>query len=99
MKLNTDLECWLEYKNAKDDLILYKCLGCSTNYKKKFNENLKKRFANTYRFSDHDTMKVILLLWKGAYPYEHIEKSDPTSPPETKDFYCHLNMEDNTDAD
>ena len=47
-------------------------------------------------------MKVILLLWKGAYPYEHIddiEKSDPTSPPETKGFYCHLNMEDTTDAD
>ena len=61
-----------------------------------------KRFANTNRFSDHDTMKVILLLWKGAYPYEHIddiEKSDPTSPPETKGFYCHLNMEDTTDAD
>ena len=42
---NTD---FLEYTNAKDDLIKYKC------YQKKFDENLKKRFANTYKFSNYD---------------------------------------------
>ena len=47
MKLNTDLECWLEYKNAKDDLILYKCLCCSTNYQKKFDKNLKDLLIQT----------------------------------------------------
>ena len=43
-----------EYKNVKDDLIEYKCLCCNRDYQKKFDENLKKRFVNTYKFSNHD---------------------------------------------
>ena len=37
-----DCECYLEYANVKDFLIEYKCLYCSKNYQKKFDENLKK---------------------------------------------------------
>ena len=37
--------------------------------KKKFDENLKKRFFNAYNFSSHDKNKFSLLLRKGAYPY------------------------------
>ena len=42
------------------------------------------------------------MLWKGIYPYEYIddwEKFSETLLPEKEDFYSHLNMEDNTDAD
>ena len=57
-----DWNCVLEYKNFKDDLIEYKCLCCNKNYKKKFDENLKKRYFNTHKFSDHDINNFILLL-------------------------------------
>ena len=63
-----DCECFLEYTNVKVDLIECKCLCFNKNYQKKLTENLKKKFANTYKFSNHDVNKFILLLWKGVYP-------------------------------
>ena len=33
-----DCKCLLEYIHIKDDLIEYKCLCCSKNYQKMFNE-------------------------------------------------------------
>ena len=68
-----DCECFFEYTNLKVDLIEYKCLCCNKNYQKKFDENLKKPFYNTYKFSNHDNNKFILLLWKGVYPYEYMD--------------------------
>ena len=68
----------------------------------KFDEKLKKRFFDTYKFCNHDNNKFILLLQKGIYPYEYMddwEKSNETSLPEKEDFYCHLNMKDITDVD
>ena len=73
-----------------------------TSYQRKFDKNLKERFFNTYKFSNHDNNKFILLLRKGVYPYEYMndwEKFNKTSLPEKEDFYCHLNMEDVTDVD
>ena len=46
-------DCFLEYKNFKDDLIEYKCLCCNKNHQRKFDEKLKKRFSNSYKFSNH----------------------------------------------
>ena len=57
--------CCLEYKNFKDDLIDYKCLICNKNHQTKFYEKLKERFLNTYKFSNHDNNKSILLVRKG----------------------------------
>ena len=77
-------------------------LCCNEKYKKKTNEKLKKRFFNTYKFSDCDNNKFILLFCKGIYPYWHMddcEKFNEISLPEKEDFYSHLNMEDITDAD
>ena len=95
-------DCFLEYISFKDDLIEYKCLCCNKNYQHKFDEKLKERFFNTYKFSNHDNNKINLLLRKGVYPYEYMddwEKFNETSLPEKEDFYSHLNMEDITDAD
>ena len=97
-----DCECCLKYINVKNNSIEYKCLCCNKNYQKTFDKNVKKRFANTYKFPNHDIKKFILLLQKGVYPYEQMddwEKSNETSLPERYYFYSHLNMSDITDAD
>ena len=42
------------------------------------------------------------MFQKGVYPYEYMDylkKLNETSLPKKEDFYSHLNMEDNTDAD
>ena len=83
------------------DLIEYKYLCWNKNYQQKFNENLKEQFFNTYKFSNHDNNKFLLLLRKGVYPYECMddwEKFSETLLPEKGDFYSHLNMENITDA-
>ena len=82
-------DCFLEYTNFKDDLIEYKYLSCSKRYQQKLDEKLKERFFNTYKFSNHDNNKFILLLLKGVYPYEYMddwEKFNETSLPEKEHF-------------
>ena len=64
---------FLEYIYFKDDLIEYKCLYCDKSYQRKFDEKLKQRFYNTYKFSNHDNNNFILLLRKGVYPYEYMD--------------------------
>ena len=76
--------------------------SCNKIYQGKFNEKLKERLFNTYKFSNSDNNKYNLLLRKDVYLYEYMddwEKFNETSLPEKEDFYSHLNMEDNTDAD
>ena len=95
-------DCFLEYINFKDDSIEYKSLCCNKNYQQKFDEKLKERFFNTYKFSNHDNSRFILLLQKSVYPYEHmddLEKFNEASLPKQENLYSHLNMEDITDAD
>ena len=54
--------CFLKYMNFKDDLTEYKFLCRTKSYQHKFDEKLKERFFNTYKFSNHDNNKFILLL-------------------------------------
>ena len=68
-----DCECCLEYTNVKDNLIEYTFLCCNKNYPKMFHKILKNIFANTYKFSNHNINKLILLLPKGVYPYKYID--------------------------
>ena len=94
-------DCFFEQTNFKDDLIEYKCLCCNKSYQRKFDENLKERFFNTYKFSIDDNNKFLLLLQKGVYPYVYMddwEKFNEISLPEKEDFYRHLNNEDFTDV-
>ena len=81
--------CCLKYTKAKADVIGYKCLCCNKVYQKKFDEKLMKRFANTYKFGNHDINKFVLLLQKGVYLYEYIDdwvNFSETSLPEKKIF-------------
>ena len=79
-------DCFHEYESIKDNSIKYKYLFCNENYSNKLNEEIKKRFTNTYKFSNNDINKFILLLRKGIYPKK-------------EQFCSNLNMEDITDAD
>ena len=59
-------------------------------------------FKNTFKFSNNDTNKFILLLRKGVYPYEYIddwEKFNETTLPEKTEFYSNLIIEDIKNAD
>ena len=96
-----DCNCFLEYGSVKDNLIKYKRLSCNKDYSNKLDKKIKKRFKNTFKFSNNDINKFILLLRKGVYPYKYMdewEKFNETTLPE-KEFYGYLNMEDTIDAD
>ena len=62
-------------------------LGCAVRrlvagWKRNVDENLKKQFLNTCKFSNHDISKFILLLGK----MDDWEKFNETSLPGKKDF-------------
>ena len=96
---------------TKNKKLLLKCFNCNIYYKKKFSNDLIKKFKNTYSSCNNDTIepsssgrinKFVLLLRKGVYPYEYMdswERFSVTSLPSKKDFYSNLNMEDINDID
>ena len=87
---------------TKNKKLFLKCFNCNIYYKKKFNNDLIKKFKNTYSFCDNDLNKFVLLLRKGVYPYEYMdswERFSETSLPSKEDFYSNLNMEDISDID
>ena len=61
-----DCNCFLEHESVNDNLIKCKCLSCNKNYSSKIDKKLKKRFKNTFKFSNSDIHKFILLLRKGV---------------------------------
>ena len=88
-----------------DNNKIYKTIKYNKNCQKKLkkkNVSLKKRYANTYKFGNHYINKSILLLRKGAFPYEYMsdwEKVNEALLPEKEVFYNNLNVEDITDVD
>ena len=74
-------------------------MPCNEFYSKKLNEKLKRKFKNTYKLSNNDINKFILLLRKGVYPYEYMDdwkKLNETKLREKEVFYINLNLEDIT---
>ena len=97
----TDYKFYLEYISTKDELLIFNCPKCSKNHLKHFNENLIKRFTNTYEFCDGDINKFRLMLRKGVYLCEYMNGSkrfDETLLPDNEDFYSNLNIEEITDT-
>ena len=74
IKFIDSAKCQLHYQNLSitSHLINYKCLSCNKNYSNKIDEESKKWFKNTFKFSDDDINKFILLLRKGVYSYDYI---------------------------
>ena len=80
-------------------MIIHKCLSWNKCYWKKLNEELKTKLKNTFKFSNTDINKFILLLRKDIYPYEYmdyLEKVNEETLPEKEEFYRNLNIEDIT---
>ena len=84
-----DRDCFLEYESVKDNLIKCKCLTCNKDYPNKIDEDLKKQFKNTFKFSIDDIITFILVLRKGVYPHEYMddwENFNETTLSEKEDF-------------
>ena len=89
--------CWV-----KDDQLIFRCFERKKNYKKDFNKELIKSFANTYEFCNGNINKFILLLRKGVYPYEYMnswERFDEISLADEEAFYSELKIKDFIDVD
>ena len=74
-----------DFIGFKNNRLHYKC----NKYEKRWltpRIGLIKKFPNTYKFCIGDINKFILLLRKGAYPYEHRERFGETSLPDKKAF-------------
>ena len=92
-----DCNCFLGYERFKEHSIKYKCLSCNKNYSNKIDEEFKKRFKTTFKFSNNDINKFILLRRKGVYSYEYMdewEKFNKKLLPEKEEFYSNLNREE-----
>ena len=86
---------------TKDEKLIFTFFECKKNYRKDFNKELIKRFANICEFCNGNINKFILLLRKDVYPYEYMdswEKFDDTSLPDKEAFYSDLDMEDITNV-
>ena len=59
------------YGSVKDNLIKHKCLSCNKDYSNKTDEELNKWFKNTFKFSNNDINKFILLFTKDVCPYKY----------------------------
>ena len=91
-----------DYMSIKDKKLIFRRFECKKDYEKDFNKKLIHRFANTFKFCNGDINTFILLLRKGVYPYEYMERwerLDEASLPDKEAFYSNLNMEDITDID
>ena len=81
--------------------MIYRCGECKGKCKITI-EGFIKKFPSTYQFSNGDLKKFILLLRRGAYPYEYMdswEKFDATTLPAKKSFHSNLNLENISDED
>ena len=81
-----DCDFFPEYESPKNNSIKYKCPSCNKSYSNKLDEDLKKGFKKTFKFSNNDINKFILLLRRGVYPYDEWKKCNETSLPEKKIF-------------
>ena len=82
-------------------MIKYKCLFCNKYDSHKLDEDLKKQFRNSFKFSNDHINKSILFLRKPIYPNEHTDEWEEVNevPLFQKEYFCsNLNMEDVTEA-
>ena len=96
---NTKSEC--KYIGFINNTLNYKCKKCNDKSYKSINELIEK-FPNTYQFCNRDLNKFSLLLRKGVYPYEYMdrwEKFNETSILNKKSYYSNLDLENITDED
>ena len=62
-----------------------------------FDKKLKEQSFNTYKFSNHDINKFILLLWKGVCHFEYMGDWENLII-KKEIFYSHINMKNIVDT-
>ena len=90
------------FVRAMNETVLFKCIDCEKEYEKEINKELVERFANTYKFCNNDINKFIMLLRKGAYPYEYMDGWDKFNEkiiPSKELFYSNLTLENISEVD
>ena len=91
-----DCKSDLSYMKVIDEALIFRCFNCKKSYKKEINKELIKRFLSTYKFSNNDINKFVMLFRKGVYPYEYMDgwdKLNETSILSKESFYSNLTME------
>ena len=84
-KIKSECE-FIEFKNKR---LNYRCKECNATSAKSIND-LTEKFPNTYQFFNGDLNKFVLMLRKGVYLYEYMdrwERFNETSLPPKKYFY------------
>ena len=87
-------EYWFFKLNNDNDKLVYKSGECKNEWEEPFEHKLIENFPSVYELCEGDLDKFILLLKKGAYPYEYIdswEKFEKTTLPNKKYFHSELN--------
>ena len=67
-----DSDYFLEHESVKDNRIKYKCLSYDKDYSNKLDEELKKSFKSTFKFSSI-ILIIFFSLTKGVNPYEYMD--------------------------
>ena len=89
------------YYSHKDNWAIYKCKKCNAKSYKAITP-LKEKFRNVWELVNKDTDKYLLLLRKGAYPYDYMnswERFNENMLPLKKEFYKKLDQKDISDED
>ena len=97
-KIKINSECY--FVGLKNNSLIYRCKECKEKWKRPI-EGLIRKFPSTYQFFNGQLNKIILLLWKGIYPFEDMDnwkKFDETTIPPKDTFYSELNLEGISDA-
>ena len=83
-----DCICVLECERANNNLIKYKCLSSNKSYPNKIDARLQKKFKNTFKFSNNDINKFVLMLRKGVCSYAYMDgkRFNETLLPKNEDF-------------
>ena len=90
-----------EFIGFKNGRLNYKYKECKKLYTKSTNKSIEN-FPALYKFCYDDHNKFFLLLRKGIYPYEYIdrwERFDENTIPPQEAFYSELNLEGISNAD
>ena len=90
------------FVRAMNETLLFKCIDCEKEYEKEINKELIERFPNTYKFCNNDINKFIMLLRKGVYPYEYMDRWDKFNEkiiPSKELFYSNLTLENISEVD
>ena len=93
-KENSDKNIIIKIKYEQGKTYIFTiCRTCSRFRRDQPLNNLKHKFPSTYKLSNNDINKFVLLLKKGIYPYQYMDSHDKfneTTLPPIQKFYSNI---------